>query len=421
MADTNSTATPVTTAAAENMPMADVTATTPKEEDLTGDGGVIKRILKEGSGWETPKDGAEVKVHYVGTLLDGSKFDSSRDRSEPFEFKLGAHQVIKGWEEAVQTMKKGELAHFKLTAPYAYGAAGSPPKIPPNATLQFEIELLSWCADTDLSKAKDGSVLKRTLKEGDGWERPKRETAVTLHVQARLGSETGALVQDTRAAGQPLRAVIGAGELPHGLEKTVKSMKKGERAAAVVAPPHAPPHSETVYYDVELLDMQKEKEPWEMSNEDKLAQAAARREHGNALFKAGDVRRAAKRYKSALACLTSDHAFSDAQKQQARAAQLPCHLNVAACAIKQRQWKAAADSAKKALDIDAHNVKALFRHAQALVELGELAAAARDISAALGAQPADAELLALQKRVRAIQAQQDQRDKAVFAKMFAAH
>jgi FK506-binding protein 4/5 len=74
-------------------------------------------------------------------------------------------QVIKGWEEAAQTMKKGELAEFTLKPEYAYGAAGSPPKIPANATLVFEIEMLSWTSEKDVSKAKDGSVLKKTIKE----------------------------------------------------------------------------------------------------------------------------------------------------------------------------------------------------------------------------------------------------------------
>jgi FK506-binding protein 4/5 len=83
-------------------------------------------------------------VHYVGTLLDGTKFDSSRDRGEPFTFTLGAGHVIKGWDVGVASMKEGELANLICRHDYAYGESGSPPTIPPNATLKFEVELLGW-------------------------------------------------------------------------------------------------------------------------------------------------------------------------------------------------------------------------------------------------------------------------------------
>jgi len=94
-----------------------------------------------GTGVEAKK-GDKVKVHYTGTLTNGTKFDSSRDRNEPFEFALGNGQVIKGWDEGVVGMKVG--GKRKLTIPYtkAYGEAGSPPKIPPRATLLFDIELI---------------------------------------------------------------------------------------------------------------------------------------------------------------------------------------------------------------------------------------------------------------------------------------
>jgi len=112
-------------------------------ENITEDGGVMKKILREGTG-ESPQTENKVFVHYTGTLLDGTKFDSSRDRAGNFSFTLGNGEVIKGWDEGVATMKKGELCVLTCKAEYAYGERGSPPKIPANATLQFEVELLSF-------------------------------------------------------------------------------------------------------------------------------------------------------------------------------------------------------------------------------------------------------------------------------------
>jgi hypothetical protein len=88
------------------------------------------------------KAGDTVRVHYTGTLLNGTQFDSSRDKGTPFDFKLGAGSVIKGWDQGVIGMKVG--GHRRLVIPEAlgYGEAGSPPKIPPKAGLKFEVELL---------------------------------------------------------------------------------------------------------------------------------------------------------------------------------------------------------------------------------------------------------------------------------------
>jgi FKBP-type peptidyl-prolyl cis-trans isomerase len=91
---------------------------------------------------ESPKQGQNVTVHYTGTLENGTKFDSSVDRGQPYTFPIGTGVVVKGWDEGIMTMKVGGKRRLIIPPSLGYGAPGRPPKIPPNSTLLFEVELL---------------------------------------------------------------------------------------------------------------------------------------------------------------------------------------------------------------------------------------------------------------------------------------
>jgi len=116
-------------------------AVTEAGKTLTSPSGVKIDLLKEGKG-PLPAKGQKVTVHYTGKLTNGKKFDSSRDRGQPFTFDLGKGRVIRGWDEGVAMMKVGSRAILTIPAQLGYGAKGAGGVIPPNATLIFDVEVL---------------------------------------------------------------------------------------------------------------------------------------------------------------------------------------------------------------------------------------------------------------------------------------
>jgi peptidylprolyl isomerase len=109
----------------------------------TTDSGLMYEVMAKGSGSGKPRPGDTVSAHYTGMFLDGRKFDSSVDRGEPIRFPVGAGRVIKGWDEALLDMTKGEKRILIIPPQLAYGSQGRGP-IPPNSTLVFEVELLDF-------------------------------------------------------------------------------------------------------------------------------------------------------------------------------------------------------------------------------------------------------------------------------------
>ncbi|XP_069567214.1 peptidyl-prolyl cis-trans isomerase FKBP4 [Brachyistius frenatus] len=393
-------------------------------EDITPkrDGGVLKVVKLEGTGTELPMTGDKVFVHYVGTLLDGTLFDSSRDRGEQFSFELGKGQVIKAWDIGVATMKVGELCQLICKPEYAYGSAGSPPKIPPNATLVFEVELFEFRGE-DITADEDGGIIRRIITKGQGYSKPNEGAAVEVTVEGTCDGN----VFDERE----LKFEIGDGEslgLPAGVEKAITAMEQGEEALFNVKPKYGfgnagnakynIPGGATLQYKIKLTAFEKAKESWEMNTVEKLEQSNIVKEKGTQYFKEGKYKQASVQYKRIVSWLEHESGLSAEDEKKAKSLQLAAHLNMAMCFLKLQEPNQALENCNKALELDASNEKALFRKGEALFGMKEFDRARDDFQQVVQLYPANkaakSQVVFCQKRIK----EQHEKDKRIYANMF---
>ena len=214
-----------------------------------------------------PKKGDKVKVHYTGTLEDGTKFDSSHDRKQPIEFKLGVGRVIKGWDEGLASMKTGGKRKLIIPAHLGYGDRGAGSLIPPGATLHFDVELVDVqeaYVDTDFSLPGREDLTESGLrmivhKDGDG-PRPEQGQTVNVHYTGML--ENGNKFDSSHDRGKPFTFQLGQGRVIKGWDEALALMRKGEKRTIVIPPElgygsrstgKIPPNS-TLIFEVELID-----------------------------------------------------------------------------------------------------------------------------------------------------------------------
>lgn len=393
-------------------------------EDITPkkDGGVLKLVKREGTGTELPMTGDKVFVHYVGTLLDGTPFDSSRDRGEKFSFELGKGQVIKAWDIGVATMKVGELSQLICKPEYAYGSAGSPPKIPPNATLVFQVELFEFHGE-DITEEEDGGIIRRIVTKGEGYTKPNEGASVEVAVQ---GTYEGRVFDE-----REMKFDIGDGEglgLPTGVEKAIMAMEQGEESLFTIKPKygfgkagHAGykiPGDAMLEYRIQLTTFEKAKEAWEMSTLEKLEQGAIVKEKGTQYFKDGKYKQASVAYKRIVSWLEHESALLPSDEPIAKALRLAAHLNLAMCYLKMQEPSQALENCEKALELDESNEKALFRRGESRFAMKEFERARGDFQRVIQLYPANkaakTQVALCQKLIK----EQHERDKRLYANMF---
>jgi FK506-binding protein 4/5 len=395
-------------------------------EDVTlvKDEGILKQILREGSGDEKPFKGDTVYVHYDGQLLDGTKFDSSRDRGEKFSFKVGENAVIKGWDLGIPTMKKGELSRFIIKSEYGYGATGSPPTIPPNATLVFDVELFEFEGE-DLSQNNDKSIFRRVIKAGGGYSNPNDGARVVIDIK---GLDKDNRVFDER---DNIEFEIGDGlrfDVVEGVEHALTKFKKDEHSIVYLKSRRAwgaegnkkfniPPNTD-VAYEVTLKSFEKAKEAYQLNSSEKLEQSELMKNRGNELLVEKKYSIAVKKYQKIIEYLQSEIYDLEEQQESSRKLQLAAHLNMAASYLKMKEFREALQSCEKALEMEPKNEKGLFRKAQSQFGMGFEKEAITTFNQVLEVNPnnkdASNQILLCKKKIK----DTTEKEKAMYTKMF---
>jgi peptidylprolyl isomerase len=246
------------------------TATGETGEVMTTASGLQYVEVEAGQG-PAPQAGDVVAVHYQGQLEDGTVFDSSYDRGQPIRFALGQRQVIPGWDEGIALMKQGGKARLIIPPDLAYGAQGAGGVIPPNATLTFDVELVSvqpgspeapaQVAAADYTQTASG-LRYAELQVGDG---AVAQVGNTLSVHYTGWLEDGLKFDSSVDRGEPFALTLGQGRVIRGWEEGVPGMRVGGKRQLVIPPELGygasgaggviPPNA-TLIFEIELLDVQ---------------------------------------------------------------------------------------------------------------------------------------------------------------------
>ena len=240
-------------------------------KEYTTASGLKYKIAKKGTGIKAT-DGDQVSVHYVGTLTDSAKtkFDSSRDRGQPFSFSLGGGQVIKGWDEGIALLHVGDVATLTIPSSLGYGERATG-KIPANATLIFEVELMDvresvkpWDVKGKKIDSTSNGLKYIVMNKGTG-AKAESGKKVKVHYSGFLGDGTWKKFDSSVERGQPIEFNLGTGQVIKGWDEGIALMHVGDKMRLIIPYPLAYgeqgrppiiPAKAALIFDVELVGVE---------------------------------------------------------------------------------------------------------------------------------------------------------------------
>ncbi|CAF4988298.1 unnamed protein product, partial [Rotaria sp. Silwood1] len=389
-----------------------------KGEDIspTKDGCLFKEIVRQGTDDEKPMFDDTVFIHYIGTLLDGTVFENTRDRNEKVSFNFGKGEVIKAWDIGVATMKRGEISRFISKPNYAYGLKGLGGKVGSAATVIFEIELLDC---KDISDERDQSIVRRIIKRGEVFGQPNEDATVEIYLK---GTHQGQIFDE-----RTVTFIAGGGclqNIPLGVEYAIFRMSKGDhwklslksKATQGVEKFHIPPNL-PVEYEVTLLNLERAKDDRFLSDEQKLKQSEILKQRGDEFVKGGHYELAVKKYKTVYYYLISASFTSSSDQKQSRELKFAAQLNLALCYLKLGDYDKCKRACDTALIFDSQNETCLFRRGQCHLAWGYFHAAIRDFETVLKLNPtndaAKQQMQECQQQIQAYEAKKKESYKSI--------
>lgn len=395
--------------------------------DVFGDQLVIKSQIKAGEGWERPRYNAEVTVDVVAR--------EKEDKNSKVLFKgrkvitIGKKEAPEAWDAVLKEMKKGGRMEVVCKGKYVGGPGVD--FVPKDAeVVVYDITLVNWLKVEDL--CGDGGVMKKIIKEGEGWERPNEGATVVADLTYSVydaEKRKPKPLYDTRD-GVKLR--IGDGEVVDGLDKALSSMKKGEEAEVILKPEYGYENAksllprsgevkatDTIHVAVKLVSFEKAKDMWSMTFDEKAQEMRKIKEKGNQMFKDNRLKLAMKCYERGISFFDSSTSELNAElRKKVNHLLVQCHLNVAACQEKLSDYKKVIEHCNKALDLEPSNGKALYRRGSAYLALDDYYKARVDLKYALEMNGKDANIRKKLKELVQKQAKQDAVDKKLYSNLF---